>query len=328
MKAARYNRFGKPANVLEVVDTDIASPGSGEVIISVEAAPIHLADLYMMEGWNGDNVSLPMTPGFEGIGRIVEIGAEVDDWKPDDRVFLPIACGAWSQQVKVSAQGLVRAPEGDSAQLSLFTINPLTFHLVLEDFGNLKQDDWIIQNAANSNCGLYLITLAKMRGIKTVNVVRRESLIPQFKELGADVVLVDGPDLANRVTEATKGEPIRLALDALNGDAVTRLGECLEDGGTILCYGRLSGEPCKIPPDFLFIRNIKLIGFYTARQTEQRTTKEVEDMLVYLADLVANGTLKAKIAATYPLTEVVDASIHARKVGDDRNGKIILLPNG
>ncbi len=328
MKAVRFSRYGKPADVLEIVDIDLGCPELGEVIISVEAAPIHLADLYTMEGWEGMRLPLPVMPGFEGVGRIEQTGAAVTDWKKGDRVFLPIVAGAWSQKVKVRAKGLIPAPEGDAAQLSLLMINPLTSYLILKDYGDLKEGDWIIQNAANSNCGRYLISLARMRGIKTVNVVRRESLIPELEKLGADIVLVDGADLASRVKQASDDADIRIGVDAVNGLAVTRLGECLADGGTILCYGRLSGEPCTIPADMLFIRDIRLIGFFTARQIESRTPAEVADILTYLAGLIADGTLRAKIDATYPLDEVVDAAIHARKSGDERKGKVILLPNG
>ena len=68
---------------------------------------------------------------------------------------------------------------------------------MLSEFVELEEGDWVIQNAANSGVGSYLISLAKLRGLKTVNVVRRESLVQPLLDSGADVVLVDGVFVCN-----------------------------------------------------------------------------------------------------------------------------------
>ena len=77
-------------------------------------------------------------------------------------------------------------------------VNPPTASLLLSEFVDLKPGDWVIQNAANSGVGSYLIQLAKLRGFKTINVVRRESAVAAVEAEGGDLVLVDGPDLAKR----------------------------------------------------------------------------------------------------------------------------------
>jgi NADPH:quinone reductase-like Zn-dependent oxidoreductase len=288
---------------------------------------VHIADLKNLTGEPGFRVPLPATPGYEGIGRISAIGSGVTGFGTGDRVFLPLGCGAWREQIRVAAADVFPAPEGDAVQLSLLPINAPTAELMLRDFGDLKAGDWVIQNAANSNCGTYIIKLANLRGIKTVNVVRRESLVPELKTYGADVVLVDGPDLAARVKQETGGADIRLGIDAVCGDATTRIGECLADGGTILAYGLLSGEPCKIPSAMLFFRDIRLMGFLMSRQLMKRNRAEQLEIYSRLADLIADGTLRARIAATYPLEDVAEAVAHAGKIGDERPGKIILLPS-
>ncbi|MBM3516062.1 MAG: zinc-dependent alcohol dehydrogenase family protein, partial [Alphaproteobacteria bacterium] len=214
MKVARYSRWGNPADVIELIDEPTGSPEPDEVVVAIEAAPIHLADLYCMRGLERFQMKLPHVPGFEGVGMVTTAGNNVSNVKVGDRVFLPLACGAWREEIRFKAAGLLPAPAGDAAQLSLLPINPPTSYLVLKDFGDLKPGDWVIQNAANSNCGRYLVELAKLWGIKTVNIVRRPELADDLKALGADVVVVDGPDLAARVNAATGGAPIKLGLDA------------------------------------------------------------------------------------------------------------------
>ena len=326
MKVVRYSAFGTPAEVVTLVDEDTGAPGPGEIVIDIEAAPVHIADLKNLAGEPRFRPPLPAVPGYEGIGRISVVGASVSDFTMGDRVFLPLGCGAWREQIRVAAEGVFPAPEGDAVQLSLLPINAPTADLILRDCGDLKAGDWVIQNAANSNCGIYLIKLANMRGIKTVNVVRRDSLIGELEGYGADVVVVDGPDLAERVRAETGDADIRLGVDAVCGEATARIAECLCDGGTILAYGLLSGEPCKIPSDVLFFRDIRLMGFFMSRQLLKRSRAEQLEIYTELANLIAEGTLRARIAATYPLDKVADAVAHAGKVGDDRPGKVILVP--
>jgi NADPH:quinone reductase-like Zn-dependent oxidoreductase len=325
MKVVRYDRYGAPEAVLRVADEETPAPGPEAVTVRVEAAPVHIADLKCITGEpNFQMFPLPAVPGFEGIGRVTQVGSGVESLSSGDRVFLPMACGAWREEVTIDAKELMPAPEGDAVQLSLLPINPPTSYLMLNDYGDLQRGDWLIQNAANSSCGVYLIKLAKMRGVKTVNVGRRQSLAPALVEAGADVVLVDGPDLAARVREATGSADIRLGIDAVAGDATTRLGECLTDGGTVLSYGMLSGEPCKLPPDMVFLRDIRLRGFYTIRQFTQHAPEDVAAMYKDLAAMVADGTLSAQIAGTFSLDQVHEACTLAAKVGDDRPGKVII----
>ena len=96
----------------------------------------------------------------------------------------------------------------DAAQLKA---NPPSAHLMLHNYVDLEPGDWVIQNAANSAVGRHIIRLARTRGCKTVNVVRRESLIAELEAIGADLVLVDGDDLGDRM-RATIGQDARVRL--------------------------------------------------------------------------------------------------------------------
>ncbi len=328
MQVVRYAEYGEPKDVVRVIDEETGAPGAGEIVVDIEATPIHIADLKNLAGAPNFRFPLPATPGYEGIGRVVHVGSGVADRAAGDRVFLPPIPGAWRQQIRIKAAGAVAAPDGDAVQLSLLTINPPTAHLILEDFADLQPGDWIIQNAANSSCGVYLIRLAALRGIKTVNVVRRDSLIGELSDSGADVVLLDGADLAARVAEASGGAKIRLGVDAIGGTATTRIADCLADGAMVLAYGLLSGEPCQIRPETLFMRDLHLAGFFTQRQMQKRSSGEQRKIYDKLAGLVADGTLSAKIAATYRLDQIAEAVDHAGRVAEARKGKIILLPNG
>jgi hypothetical protein len=136
--------------------------------------------------------------------------------------------------------------DADPHQLAMLKVNPATALMMLRNYVDLQPGDWVIQDAANSGVGSNLIRLAGADGVRTVNVVRRAALAAPLEAIGADVVVVDGADLAERVRAVTGGTPPRLAIDAIGGSVVMRLADCLAEGGTVVNYGLLSGEPCML----------------------------------------------------------------------------------
>ena len=206
--------------------------------------------------------------------------------------------------------GMRRAPDGDAEQLVLSNINGATAWTLLEDFVELGEGDWVLQDAANSNVGRYLIVLAAQRGIRTVNLVRREEVCEELKELGADVVILDGPDLPERMHEATGGAQIRLGIDAIAGEAVMRMANCLADGGLIVSYGTLTDTPCQIDFWQMFMHDIRLCGMSTVRCLSSRTEEEIDRVQNEIARMAADGRLSAKIAARYTLDQWQEAFAH------------------
>src|SRR5207302_4498571 len=93
-------------------------------------------------------------------------------------------------------------------QASMLRINPPTAWRMLHDFLALRPGDWIIQNAANSAVGIAVIQLARVLGIRTVNVVRRPELLADLRAEGGNVALVEGEDLPKQVADATGGAAI------------------------------------------------------------------------------------------------------------------------
>ena len=182
----------------------------------------------------------------------------------------------------------------------------------------------MIQNAANSGVGEYLVQLARLRGLKTVNVVRRESAVAAVKAAGGDVVLVDGPDLDQRVAEATGQATIRLAIDAVGGQATNRLAGCVAEGGTLVNYGLMSGEDCVVSPRSFVFRDVTLRGFWLALWFRKATPAQQMAMFGEIGKLIATGQLKARIQATYDLPQIKQAV--AAAAAGERDGKILIVP--
>jgi mitochondrial enoyl-[acyl-carrier protein] reductase / trans-2-enoyl-CoA reductase len=326
MKRATYSQRGPvPQDVISAADFVLPPLATGQALIEVLAAPINPSDVLTLTGQYGMLPPLPAVGGNEGVGRIVELGPDTTSPSIGQVVLLPVGCGTWSTHVVADAKRLMPLPAGaDPQQLAMMTVNPPTALLMLREFVDLQPGEWVIQNAANSGVGAYLIQLAKLRGLKTVNIVRRESIADRVRDLGADIVLVDGDKLGKRVAEATGGAKIRLGIDAVGGAATDRLAGALAEGGTLVNYGAMSGEPCQASPANFVFRDITLRGFWLARWFRSATPQQQVAVFGEIAQLIAAGSLHARVQATYPVERIAEAV--AAAAAGERDGKILVVP--
>ena len=327
MKIAQLNAFGVPWEVVDCIEVaDPGPPAEGEVQVEMLACPINPAELLIIEGKYASKPDLPARLGIEGAGRVSALGPGVEGLAEGDLV-MSLGRANWAQRLNLKAGETVKAPPGiDVAQLAMLKANPATAYLMLQSYVDLQPGDWVIQNAANSGVGVNLIRLAGARGLKTVNVVRREALIQPLSDIGADVVAVDGEDLAERVATATGGAPIKLAIDAVAGAATERLADCLAEDGTVVNYGLLSGEACRLRADQTIFKGITLTGFWLAKVMRQSPFAELQAMYAELMARVAEGSLQVEVEASYGLEDVKAALEHAAR--EARGGKVLITPNG
>src|SRR6266566_6551604 len=191
INAAVYERHGNQADVLRVEPRPWPTPAPYEVVVEMRAAPINPADLNQIEGKYPVRFPLPATPGFEGAGVVVDVGANASVIPAGTLVILPHNLGTWREAVAVKASDLIVVPsEIDLVQAAMLKINPLTAWRLLHGYVELKRENWVIQNAANSAAGRAVIQIAHDLGHKTVNIVRREELIEELRTEGGDDVLI------------------------------------------------------------------------------------------------------------------------------------------
>ena len=329
MKAVLVTRFGPAAEVAEVAEVrDPAPPGPGQVLLDILAAPINPSDFLVFQGRFGPTPPpLPAPAGGEAVGQVAALGEGVTNLRTGDRILaLHAGRGNWRQRVLAPAAGVRALPAtADPLQLAMLAVNPATALHMLTRYVTLSPGEWLIQNAGNSAVGHCVIWLARQRGLRTVSVVRRADQVAPLLATGGDVVLVDGPDLPDRVTAAIGGQPIRLALDAVAGSATTRLARCLALRGTLVVYGLLSSPDCTVPASELVFRDLRLRGYWFTPWFEHASNADRAALYAELGQYVVDGTICVAIEACYPLERVRDALAHAAR--PDRSGKIVLLPN-
>jgi NADPH:quinone reductase-like Zn-dependent oxidoreductase len=313
-----FEEFGPPAEKIRLYQEPYPNaPAKGQALLALEYAPVHPADLLLIEGRYGARPKLPARCGADGVARVLAVGEEVTHVAVGDLVPL-IMAGAptWRSHFLVDAAGLVRLPAHDPRQLALVGANLLSAGIMLDEAG-LVADDVIIQNAANSSVGKAVRALALSKGVRVIDVVRSESAAAGLDGEDASV-LVDGPDLSERV-HALYGDKLPVcALDAVGGAASGRLASALAKRGRLVTYGMLSGDDLCVGSHDVLFRGVRVEGFWLRDWVARNGREAALARLAGLAGQMAEGALQFEIEDLY---ELQDAP-HALRGG--RGGKILL----
>lgn len=321
IRAVRYHGTGNPAEVVQLDEVGLPEPAPGEARVRMSWAPVNPADLNMLEGKYGEARPLPDVPGNEGCGQVVGVGEGVDQSWVGRRVL--VDSKAWRAEGNWPVQSLVAVPGGlDPRQASVLRVNPPTAWCLLHQFVGLNPGEWIVQNAATSAVGRAVIEIAKSEGLKTVNVVRRPEAADGLRAMGADAVVVDGPEMAGEVDAILAGEKPRLGLNAVGGASATRLAGLLAACAKLVTYGAMSREALKIPNAFLIFRDLDFRGFWLTRWLRTAAPKERDEVFAAVFRLAARGCFLPRIAAEFPLERVKEAVAQAA-AGTPR-GKVLL----
>jgi NADPH:quinone reductase-like Zn-dependent oxidoreductase len=322
MHAIQLTAYGNPIEGLKYVDLpEPNAPGPNQVLIEVEFSPLNQSDLLLARGIYGTRPALPTVIGNEGVGRVLKVGTGVMSVKVGDRVVAPLSSFTWRERMVISANGLFALAGGaDPQQLSMLAINPPTAALLLSEFVNLKPLQWVVQNSANSGVGRWVIAFAKARGLKTVNIVRRPELVAELKAIGADVVVVDSPDVSKEIKQAVGQAELRLGLDGVSGPASGVIASTLSPQGTLVSYAAMSAGPMSISPLDVIFKPLTVRGFWLGHPEYAAKSAPA---VAQAAEMIAAGRVQIPVAATYPLSSIKEAVEHAQ-----RGGKVLLAVAG
>ena len=318
-----FSEFGVPSEVVkyeEIAENGYKPLSPGEVRVAIQYAPINPADINYIQGNYGIRPKLPAIPGVESAGIVTESASE--NISESDLVIFISRVGTWQSEVICDASDLVVIPAIPEKQAAMLKVNPLTALCLLENFVNLTEGDYVIQNASNSGVGQCMIQIAKIMGVKTINLVRREELIPELLELGADHVLLDDSSVVEKVREICGENLPKLASNAVGGDSALRLMDAIAPEAPHVTYGAMSMRSLKVPNKFLIFKRIQLHGLWVTKWLEENDHHTIVSAYHKLAAWVAEGRLTQSIDTIYKPADISEALTHASQ--SKRSGKILL----
>lgn len=347
MRAARWHG---PGSEISVELIPIPQPAHGEVLVKIAACGICASDLHMFDGTLPTRGPIPVTPGHEASGTIVEIGPETTPWKVGDKVsiFAGVACtecpscqggggvescwlakclgidrdGGWAEYMVVPSWNCVRVPDEVPLDVAAILCDAVaTPYNAVIDAGALRQGESVAVFGVGG-LGTHGLMLAKMAGASMVIAVDPS---PQARDralkLGADLALDPSEVKPSRaIKEATGWRGVDLAIDFVGVNKVLReaVASVALDGRCILVG--VSGEPISLGPSVMFAG---------MRTTLRGIMGYQRSHLEALLGLVAAGKLDVSGSITHRFN-LEDAVAGVRTLTDKTEDvvRVVLLPQG
>ncbi len=321
-----HHEYGIPEEVARVEPWELPAIAADQVLVEMKASPINPADINRLEGKYPIRSPLPAIAGNEGVGVVAQTGSAVSNVHVGQPVISLDRVGNWCEAYVADTANLIPLPEDISLeQAAMLSVNPPTAWRMLEAFVDLRPGDWVIQNAANSGVGRAVIQIARLRGVKTVNVVRRKDLIPELEAEGADIVITDEIPLSKQIRDLTGSGDAPLGLNAVGGESASEIAKSLSDHGTLVTYGAMGLQPLQMSNSLLIFKDLCFRGFWINAWYKRADTKEIREMFDQLIPIMTSGRLTVPVEKTYPLTDVKDALGHACQ--NSRKGKVLFVMN-
>ena len=221
----------------------------------------------------------------------------------------------------VTENEIIKLPDKiDLKQSCMLKVNPATAYLMLNNYVKINEGDFIIQNASNSSVGNYIIQLAKLYKINTINLVRRKEVGSTLKYYGANHVV--NMKLSKKEESFIKNSKPKLFIDAIAGLHVNVIASLLAENSTIINYGLLSGENINLDPHNTIFKNVILKGFWLSLWLNKMPIEEKNKLYSYLAELIIKKVLFTKIEKVFHISDIKNAIYLANKY--KRDGKIIV----
>jgi NADPH2:quinone reductase len=320
--------FGGPDQLTVAEPSEPLHPQSDQVLVDVEAAGINYIDVYHRNGFGP--VRPPYTPGFEGVGRIREIGRDAERTTPPQlrvgqRVSWVDVPGSYASELLVAAARAIPIPDSFTTTQALF-FQALTTQYLVTEYRAITPGVRVLVHSAAGGVGQLLVQWLKHLGAWVVGTTSTDAKASIVRAIGADAVVNYGNNYSflDEVMEVTGGRGVDLAYDAIGAATLTTTLEALARGGTVVSYGRASGAAAPIDPGVLRERCLRLAGgtvfAYVADATElQRRAAEV---------IAGNegGWLRMEEGTGYDLSAA--AAAHAAIESRATHGKLFLTMYG
>ena len=322
MRAIRVHELGGP-DVMRLETVADPSPGPGEVLVRIEAIGLNFIEVYFRKGLY--KTPLPFTPGSEGAGTVVAVGAGVNDVAVGDRVASQNFTGSYAELALAKADRLVRIPNGLNAKDGAAAmLQGMTAHYLATSVHTLKRGDRCLVHAAAGGVGLLLCQIAKRLGATVIGTTSTEEKAELARQAGADeVILYTQVDFVAEVRRITGGAKVDVVYDSVGLTTFLKSLDCLKPRGMLALFGQSSGPVAPLDPAVLNQKG----SLFLTRPTLAHYVATHEDLVWRAGEIlgwVRDRSLKLRIDRVVPLAGVAEA--HRALEGRRTTGKVLLIP--
>mgnify|MGYP003655301506 CR=1 FL=1 len=328
MKAMLSHEPGGP-DTLQLTETDTPEPGRNQVRIRVRAAGLNFPDTLIIRDLYQMKPPRPFAPGGEVAGEVDAVGEGVADLAPGDRVLALTGFGGFATHVIADAPKVIRIPDAmpyEDAACFIFTYG--TSHHALKDRAEIKAGDTLLILGAAGGVGIAAIELAKAAGATVIAAVSSQDKADFCTECGADHTIVYPREMdraaqkefSDQIKKLSGKEGVDIVYDAVGGDYAEPALRALAWKGRFLVVGFPAGIP-KIPLNLTLLKGSQIVGVFWGASVVREPQGHAANM-AELFEMYADGRVKPRISATYPLEQAAEALMlmQDRKV----MGKVVL----
>jgi len=322
MKAIQVSHTGGP-EVLTLVDVPVPTPKPNEALVEIKASGVNFIDVYFREGRYP--TPLPFINGQEAAGIVKDVGSEVSDLKPGDRVAYTSSLGSYAEFAAVPAARLVKIPaELSFEQAAAAMLQGMTAHYLLNGSYKLASGETALIHAAAGGVGLLLVQMAKRIGARVIATAGTEEKAQLAREAGADECIVyTQADFEAETKRLTDGKGVHVVYDGVGKATFDKDLEVLRPRGYLVLFGGSSGA---VPP-FDLIKLSQKGSLFITRPTLAHYTATREELELRAGEVlgaIAKGEVKLRIHKSYALAEAAQA--HRDLEGRKTTGKLLLFP--
>jgi NADPH:quinone reductase-like Zn-dependent oxidoreductase len=320
MKAIVYDKYGSP-EVLKCEEVEKPTPGSGEVLIKVQAASVNPYDWHFMRGLPyfvrllaGIATPKERRLGVDGAGYVEAVGRNVAQFKAGDAVF-GTCRGAFAEYACAPERTLARKPDNVTfEQAATVPIAGLTALQGLRDKGNIQAGVKVLINGAAGGVGTFAVPIAKSFGAEVTGVCSTRN-VEMVRSIGADEVID-----YTRQDFTRLGRRYDLLFDCIGNHSLRECRRVMNPKGIFIGVGGATGRWMF----GLFVRVIAslfLSPFLNQKFVTFMAKPNSED-LAAIVELMAAGKLTPVIDRRYGLNDVPEA-IRYLEAGHAR-GKVVI----
>jgi len=309
-------------DALQVVDRPVPEPAPGEVLIRVTAAGLNRADVLQRQGHYDPPAGGTDILGLECSGDIVSVGEGVTDLQPGTHVCALLTGGGYAEYVSVPAGQVATAPDGVSLTeaAGLMEVASTVWSNVFM-MGKLKHGETLLVHGGGSGIGTFAIQLGKAFGARVVVTVGSAEKAEFCRELGADLVInYKEQDFAEVMKE--QGVQADVILDIIGAKYLDANVSVLATAGRLVVIGMQGGAKGELNLGALLAKRAAVMATSLRARPVGEKSAIVSAMVAQVWPLIADGTVRPIIHATYPLADVRQA--HQVMEDSSHTGKILL----
>jgi NADPH2:quinone reductase len=317
-----------PIDRLRLVDIPEPELDAGHVRVAVTATGVNYVDTLIVQGRYQVKLPTPFVPGWECVGRVIEVADDVPADRPDVtvgvRVLVTAGSGAYAEQAVAPARSVRVLPDGISDPIAAtFMQSYMTGLFALDQRAHAAPGQTLLVIGAGSGVGLAAVDVGRMLGLRVFAVASSDDKRELARSRGAEVAFDVDADVKSAIRElVAPAAGVDLVYDPVGGHASEQWVRSLGDGGQYLVIGFVGGIG-SVPLNHVLLRNRSVVGVDWGGWAG-RHQAENASMLDRLMAAIADGRLDPVEPTAYPLERTVDAltDLAERRAA----GKLVVLP--